>query len=78
MSGKFLVKSKGSLQLVESLDGYPRAAVLAEGIPDPPHPESRLENGVWIEPDSPPPTVEERLAKLEADLAAMKGPDNAG
>lgn len=66
MSGQFLVRSKGCLQLVDSLDGYPRAIVIAENVPPPPHPDSRWQDGAWIEPPPPPPTVEERLAALES------------
>jgi hypothetical protein len=66
MSGRFLIKSKGSLQLVDSLDGYPRAKIVAENVPPSPHPESRWENGAWSEPPPPEPTLEERVAALES------------
>lgn len=72
MSGLYLIRSKGSTQLVESLDGYPRAKVLAEDVPYPPHPDSKWEDGAWTAPPEPPPTLEERLAALESR------PANAG
>lgn len=72
MSGKFLVRSKGATQLVDSLDGYPRARVLAENVPDPPHPDAIWSDGEWLEPPPSEPTFAERLAAVEAGLAALR------
>jgi hypothetical protein len=72
MNGRTLIKSKGAMQLVDSLDGYPRATVIAENVPDPPSPHCRWQDGQWI--DEPPPlTVEQRIGALESELAALKG-----
>jgi hypothetical protein len=36
---RYLIRSKGDLQLVESLDGYPNAPVLGTNIADPTEPD---------------------------------------
>ena len=64
--------------MVDSLDGYPRAKVLAENVPDPPHPDSRWEDGAWTVPPPPPPSVEDRLAEVEARLSQLTGAANGG
>lgn len=78
MSGKILVRSKGSLQLVDSLDGYPGARVVATDVPEPPHPDARWVDGAWAEPGPRAPTVEERLAAVEAQLAELRKAQNGG
>lgn len=78
MSGKYLIRSKGSTQLVDSLDGYPRAKVLAENVPDPPHADCEFVDGAWRDLPPPPPPVEERLAALEAVVEQLRSAPNAG
>jgi hypothetical protein len=65
MTGRFLVRSKGSLQLVDSLDGYPNATVLGRNVPDPPSETARWEDGQWID-DEEKKSKAERKARLQA------------
>jgi hypothetical protein len=57
-----LIKHKGETLLVESLDGYPKAKVIATDVPHPPHDHCRWD-GKWVE-DADAKAQAEQRAKL--------------
>jgi len=61
-----LIRSKGATQLVESLDGYPRARVIARDVEPPPHDHCKWKGGKWVEDAAAKAAADER-----ARLATM-------
>ncbi len=60
-----LIRFKGEQLLVESIDGYPRATVIARDVPPAPSDHCHWEDGAWIE-DAEAKAGADRRAKLAA------------
>lgn len=60
-----LISWRGERLLVESLDGYPRAKVLARDVEHPPSDHCRWKGGTWCEDAAAKAKAEER-ARLVA------------